>query len=396
MKRPRSKSPARLTPEAERLVSLALGLAASGSRAEDRFWEHQISQSVARLLDHGHENTISTALDHLFQTNLNGYDTLMDLVEAEAETVTIEKDGEAWDVLLVAAPIVAWSKYSIPSGALSASVAASLAAHLQAHVMASDTRFALLPYLFSIDQMPRQFSDVRKLARKLGQVALGGTLTKPESGQYPETANLLADSRYLLAAVAVPASKPLFRWQEVGLNSHASRATCLEQWIAQGRPNLSPVLTGCVFECLLPEAYFVACREGDRAVRPYSIRAASAFLESALSAPSSQLTAVVGGFGTDRVDEYRIGFQPKGSDDVVYGIVWPLFGREDEAGVPGPLDEIRTQFKESGIEDVIELDGLMTPEFCDDCGAPLFPDREGETQHAEMPEESEQPAAHFH
>jgi hypothetical protein len=29
-------------------------------------------------------------------------------------------------------------------------------------------------------------------------------------------------------------------------------------------------------------------------------------------------------------------------------------------------------------------------EFCDDCGAPLFPDREAELVHAEMPE---QPAA---
>ncbi len=396
MKRPRSKSPARLTPEAERLVSLALGLAASGSRAEDRFWESQIGQSVARLLDHGHDTTVSTALDHLFQTQIAGYDSLMDLVEAEAETVSIERDGAAWDVLLIAAPIVAWSKYSIPSGALSASAAASLSAHLQAHVMASGTRLSMLPYLYSIDQMPKQFSEVRKLARKLGQAAVAGTAVKPEAGEYPETAELLADSRFLMAALAVPAGKPLFRWQEIGTSSHASRSTCLEQWIAQGRPNIAPVLTGCVFECLLPEAYFVACREADRAVRPYGIRAAAAFLESALKVPAQQLTAVVGGFGIERVDEYRIGFQPKGKEDVVYGVMWPLFGREDEGAAPGPLDEVRTQLKESGITDVIELDALMTPEFCDDCGAPLFPDREGETQHAEMPEESDQPAAHFH
>jgi len=396
MKRPRSKSPARITPEAERLVSLALGLAASGSRAEDRFWELQISQSVARLLDNGHENAVSTALDHLFQTHMAGYDSLMDLVEAEAETVTVDKDGQAWDVLLVAAPVVAWSKYSIPSGALSMQAATALSAHLQAHVMSAGSRFALLPYLYSIDQMPRQFAEVRKLAAKLGQAAVTGVGAKLEATQYPETANLLADSRFLLAAVAAPSGQPLFRWQEIGQNGHASRATCLEQWIAQGRPNLTPSLTGCVFECLLPEAYFVACREADRAVRPYSIRAAAAFLEGALKVAPAQLSAVVGGFGTDRVDEYRIGFLPKGKDDVVYGVVWPLFGREDEGAAPGPLDDIRTQLKESGIQDVIEIDALMTPEFCDDCGAPLFPDRESEVQHAEMPEESEQPTAHFH
>jgi hypothetical protein len=35
-------------------------------------------------------------------------------------------------------------------------------------------------------------------------------------------------------------------------------------------------------------------------------------------------------------------------------------------------------------------------EFCDDCGAPLFPDREGELVHAEMPEDTPPPVEHFH
>lgn len=396
MKRPRSKSPSRLTPEAERLVSLALGLAASGSRAEDQFWEREIAESVGRLLDHGHDASVNAALDHLFQTHQGGYDALMDLVEAQAESLVMERDGEPWEVLLIAAPVAVWSKYSIPSGPLPGAAATALSAHLQAHVMAGNTRFAIAPVLFSIDQMPKQFTEVRKLARKLGQAALTGAAPKLDLGQLPETANLLADSRFLLAAVAAPAGLPLFRWQEVGQPSHASRATCLEQWIAQGRPNLAPALTGCVFECLLPEAYFVACREADRAVRPYGVRAAVAFLENHLRVPAAQLTAVIAGFGTELVDEYRIGFQQKGQDPVVYGVMWPLFGREDENANPGPVDDLRKQLKDSGIQDIVEHDGTMAPEFCDDCGAPLFPDREGEVQHAEMPEETEQPAAHFH
>ena len=35
-------------------------------------------------------------------------------------------------------------------------------------------------------------------------------------------------------------------------------------------------------------------------------------------------------------------------------------------------------------------------EFCDDCGAPLFADADGELVHPEMPEDAPQDAGHFH
>jgi len=396
MKRPRSKSASRLTPEAERLVTLALGLSSSGSHTEDHYWESQIGQSLSRLLEHGHDNTLNAALDHLFQTNTGAYDVLMDLIEAHTEAASFDHDGQTWDVLMIAAPIVAWSKYAIPSGPVGNEAALALSAHLQAHVMAAGTRFAFAPFLFSIDQLPRQFSEVRKLARRLGQAALDGTVPKLDLLHLPETANLLADSRFMLAAVAAPRGTPLFRWQEIGGTGHASRSHCLEQWIAQGRPNLAPLLTGCVFECLLPEAYFVSCREADRHVRPYAVRAAVSYLENTLHVAAGNLRAVIGAFGAERVDEYRIGFSQRDKDEVVYGVVWPLYGREDENAAPGPLDDIRQQLKESGVTDVVELGSILPPEYCDDCGAPLFPDAEGEVQHAEMPEEVEENRAHFH
>lgn len=46
--------------------------------------------------------------------------------------------------------------------------------------------------------------------------------------------------------------------------------------------------------------------------------------------------------------------------------------------------------RETGVKEVLFLDHHFPMEFCDDCGAPLFPNREGELVHAEMPE---QPAA---
>ena len=87
MPRTRAKAPPRLTRDAERLISLANGLNASGSLTEDRFWEAQMSGVVAKLLEHGNDAPIDGALDTLYQTNLGAYDTLIELVENESEAV---------------------------------------------------------------------------------------------------------------------------------------------------------------------------------------------------------------------------------------------------------------------------------------------------------------------
>jgi len=400
MKRKRSTPVTRLTPDAEKLVALALGLNAAGSLTEDRYWEKQIARLIVQLLDSGRESAINAVLDHLFQLQSqsqgNAYEMLVDQVESLTESATLQHDGKNWDALLVAVPVVAWSKYAIPSGAIKDESALTLAAHLQAHVMARKTRLTLAPYLYSIDQLPSHFYDVRKLAIKLGEAALKGAGVKLDFSRLPETASLLADARFLLAAVVAPEGEPLFRWQEISTSEHASRSHCLEQWITQGRPNLAPLLQGCVFECLLPEAYYVSCREADRRVRPYSLRSAVAFLEAALNIRAEQLDAVVAGFGQERIDEFRVSFMARDSEEVAYGVVWPLFGREDESNAPTPLDDIRTQLHECGVVRVNELKGIFAPEFCEDCGAPLFPTAEGEMVHAGLPEEADTTEAHYH
>src|SRR5690349_4204326 len=166
MARPRAKSPPRLTRDAERLIALANGLNASGSVTEDRFWESEMSALVARLLENGNDAPIDGALDHLYQTNLGAYDTLIELVENESESVAVMQGDRAWQALLIAAPIVAWSKYSIPSGGIARDDADALKVHLGAHVLAEGARLALVPYLYSIDQLPRHYSELRKLAAR--------------------------------------------------------------------------------------------------------------------------------------------------------------------------------------------------------------------------------------
>ncbi len=395
MPRTRAKSPPRLTRDAERLIALANGLNASGSLTEDRFWESEMSALVAKLLENGNDAPIDGALDHLYQTQLGGYDTLIELVENESESVVVMQGDRAWQALLVAAPIVAWSKYAIPSGPIAAPEAEILRVQLQAHVLADGARLTVVPYLYSIDQLPRHFSELRKLAARLADGAITGEIPRLDLARLPETAHLLADTRFVVACAAVPRGKALFRWQE-DASGHVGRAGSLEQWIVQARPTIAKILPGCVFECLLPDAYYVNCRESDRRVRPFGIRAAVSFLENALKAKPADLQVVIAGFGEERIDEYRVAFSLIDESEVAHGVVWPLYGREDETTRPGPLEELQAQLTECGVTEVKKLSGTFSPEYCEDCGAPLFANAEGEIVHAELPEEADLQAAHFH
>jgi hypothetical protein len=354
-----------------------------------------MSALAARLLANGNDAPIDGALDHLYQNNLGAYDTLIELVENESESGVVMQADRAWQSLLIAAPIVAWSKYSIPWGPVPREEASTLQVQLQAHVLAEGARMTVVPYLYSIDQLPRHYSELRKLSARLGDGAVSGEAPRLDFSRLAETAHLLADTRFVIGAVAVPRGQPLFRWQE-DASGHAGRARCLEQWITQARPTLSKLLPGCVFECLLPDAYYVNCRESDRRVRPFGIRAAAAFLENALAAKPADLQAIVAGFGEERVDEYRVAFSLLGESEVAHGVVWPLYGREDETARPGPLDEVLAQLAEVGVTEVKKLPATFTPEYCEDCGAPLFANAEGEIVHAELPEEADTQAAHFH
>lgn len=397
-----------LSPDAERLVAGALGLANSGSRTEDRFWEAALAGRIEKLLDGGQSRAVHDALDRLNRTDGEAYGALIEAVEDASESTVLEIDGQAWDCLLVSAPLVVWTRFRIPSGPLSTDTANAVTAHWHAHVLARDARFRLVPWLYSIDQLPRDFADLRKVLKRLATSAIGGTAPRIELKSLPDTADMLADARFLLGVVAVPRGSAMFRWQEAesvpgrrpapaGESAdHASRVLCLEQWIAQARANLEPLLPGCGFECLLPDAYHINMRESDRRVRPFGVRAAVHFLTHALTLDAAQLHASIAAFGGDRIDEYRIGLVPADSDEVAQGVVWPLLGSESEHDEPSPLEAIRDVLREAGVTDIRIWPELNEPEYCEDCGVPLYPNLKGEIVHAEMPDDVEPDTTHFH
>ena len=381
MKRTRFGSRDRLSRDAAELQRLAAGLSESGGKLEDAYWEGRLGEMVDNLLRHGAEDDINTALDRLFEANPRAHDELADMVESRAETLRIDVQGQPFDILLFAAPVLAWSRFSIPAGSLPKSTLQTLGVHLGAHVFGADARLALADYLFSPDQLPRSFCDTWQLTRELGEAAFAGKPLNIDASSMAETNRFLSDVRYLIGAVALPAGSALFRWNEKDGNKDAA----LKEWIKQGSPSLEPLLTGCAWQPLLPDAYHAACRNADRLSRPYSLKASVAFLQTTLSLMPADIRAVVGPCYDRRMEEYRIGLGPKGSEQVFHGLVWPLLGNEDEA--TDAIAEIEGTLREAGVQEVLFLDHHFPMEFCDDCGAPLFPNADAELVHAEMPEQ---------
>jgi hypothetical protein len=403
MKRTRTSRHARQTPDIDQLVRLAQGVAQSCCRSEDACWEQRLISLIRQLLETSDEATLTAALDHLYadKGKERSYDALADLIEHCCETslqtlrppTHTESDpaGRSHSLLLFSAPILAWSRYTIPAGPIAATTLANLRVQLQAHVFAKDVRIALVDYLFSPDQLTQSYCDTFLLTRQLNNPALHNRNLHLDPAQLPETAHFLSDTRYLLGGVVVPHDKPIFRWQE----DDGVRDEALRQWQRQGGDALRPMLTGCISELLLPQSYHAACRNADRLSRPYSLRASVAYLGATLNLPARELRAVIAPFYDQHLEEYRIGFTRKNAAEVIHGMVWAMLDADDDASdVPAQIEAL---LRELGVDTIVQIEHRLPLEYCDDCGTPLYPNPEGEPVHAEAPDEQTEPTPrHLH
>ena len=112
--------------------------------------------------------------------------------------------------------------------------------------------------------------------------------------------------------------------------------------------------------------------------------AAVLFLTATLHSTAAGLRAIIAPFYDRILEEYRIGFTVKDSDEVVHGVIWPLVGAEDE--LTETAEQISTVLREAGMTEITMLEQRLPLEYCDDCGAPLFPNPDGEPVHAELPD----------
>jgi len=396
MRRNRASTRARQSVDADTLVKMARRLSESGSRLEDQLWQRRLIELINDRLARRSDDAIEAALDDLARSSQRAYDDLADLSESCAESTTVDIGGKPHDVLLVALPLLAWSRYRLPATTLAAATLDGLRAQLAGHLAARDARIALADYLYAIDQLPEAFSDVRRLTEQLGDAAAEGLVLHVDPKKLREPVAMLADTRYVVAAIAAPAGGPLYHWQELGVDPDA-KITALSAFREQAAGVLQPVMTGCRFRLLSPAAFHSALRYADRELREFSLEAAVAFLKLAYDFSPGSLSAAAGLFEDPQGNagaEVRIGLAKSADDDaVVEGVVWPLLGDDEEQ----TMEDVDKALRALGLTRIAMHSHRFPLEYCDDCGAPMFPNAAGHVVHAEPPDEAEdRPAAPLH
>ncbi len=382
------------TRETSQLVRLAEGLASSKSRAEDIFWERELEAAVTTYLDNNDEEAINRALDKAHDSEDDTFDALADMVESLTESMVVDSELGKQRVTLFCAPILVWGRNKIPATTIPKQTLTNLNVQLGAHVFASKAKIAIADFLFAPDQLPHSYSESREMLSALRESIRERGHLSVDSKTVEDAPDVVCDMRMIIGAVQVLDGEPMFAWEEATTSVEEARQSCLSAWRGQGGAAVQPMLVGFPFELTLPRTFFAACRDADLASRAYSIGASVAYLEAVTATPASKLTAIIGGCWGNGIEEYRIGFSIGDEEDVIHGTIWPLVS--DEAEDTPVVEEIETLLAAAGIGTVIALEDRLPLEFCDDCGAPHFPNRDGEMLHAHLPEDADTHGAQLH
>ena len=366
-----------LNRDASRLTRLSLAMTASGSQIERTSWQTQLQTAINNLFNKKQNDTLEQALDYLWVENPPACDALAELIENHAETLT---EQTTFDAILLAVPLLAWSRYTISGGRVNRQRLQSLQELLQEHILATGTRLSMADILYSPDQLPQGFIETRAMLQQLVASAISGLPLTIDTKNLPPAGEYVADVRYLFAAVLVDKNAPIFHWQQTDITLDEA----LQTWQAKSTDLFRELLPGCHLKLLLPNAFFNAWRRLEDEARPFSVRAAIQYLCETLQVLPAELFAVVSACYDQTLEEYRIGFGLISSPQVLHGVVWPLIGNEQEDG--DTLSNIERELSDLGK--VTILTSTIPMEYCEDCGTPLFPNPQGELQHPEMPENS--------
>lgn len=401
----------KISSDGKKLVALAKEMFCASSFTESEFARFRLQVLVAALIEKAHQKTLNEAGEYLFGTDMEAYNCLLEVIESYCESAIVIEQGRRYLFLLVAVPILAWTRYTIPSGRLEDRIYQKLAENFRQIMLAENVRMKMSPILFTVDQLPMEHIEVFKASRKfIDSIQTGEPCIIPTK---TENMQFMADGRYLLVGLMAEEGQPLFRWQADAdpTEIESRKEACMQHWKQVAMPLMLQVLPGCNLDFLQPGGLFNTCRKTDQEIRPATVMAAVQYLENALNVPAQSLGAVIGGFGKEssgsQVEEYRISFYQPGDSKIVYGVVWPIFGVEEINGLSMPvlLENHPDALNTKGGKQLLEIFHLLRQlnihfekhpvdrfitEYCDDCGQPLFVDTNGELAHAEMPEETQQ------
>ncbi len=382
------------TRETNQLVRLAEGLATSRSSAEDIYWQRELEAAVTGYLDNNDEEAINRALDKAHDAEDETFDALADVVESLTESVTLDSELGKQRVTLFCAPVLVWGRAKIPAKTIPKSALTNINVQLGAHIFASKAKIAIADFLFAPDQLPHSYSESREMLTSLAKAIREREHLAIDPASVEDAPDVVCDMRMIIGAVQVADGDPMFAWEEMTTPVEEARQSCLSAWRSQGSAAIQPLFVGFPFELTLPRTFFAACRDADLSSRAFSIGASVAYLEAVVATPASKITATIGGCWGNGIEEYRIGFSLGDDDDIVHGTIWPLLS--DEAEDTPVVEEIETLLRASGVGNVIVLEEQLPLEFCDDCGAPHFPNRDGEMLHAHLPEDADTHGVQLH
>ena len=384
----------KLSKASQVLIDACKALKQSGCIIEDRYWENLIDHKVVDIFNSNKKNQVDRALDFLASTDTETHDILLEHAETMSESCTLEKDGVYFDCLFIVIPVVAWTRFQIPSPTLNLKTQTALVNLLKKHISATSVEIAIHPQLCSVDQMPKSFDQTHLWCDALARQALNLPVNPLSSPKPPaEDAHMLADTRYIMAAFCVAQNQPIFKWQQASEHFAEQRQRCLQHWQEEALPLFRELLPACGLELPLPDAFYIGNREADKRIRFAALSASVQWLQNTLNIPAESFRATIAGIGEDQIKEYRIGFTFLDSHQVIYGCMWPLFSEEQEETIPETITEsvqvlnIIEQLQDNGIKHIICINEMLKPGRHEETDEPLFPNPAGELTYISAPDD---------
>lgn len=381
------------------ILAAALAFTNSESLYEENHWIRHIDKDLLKLLDRKKEREVELLMNELTTIDPESSALVFERLQYLSEFASFKHPGtgEPVDCLMVTAPILVWTRYNIPDVTLGEKELTHLIGGLKQYVFAPDVQVHCLPKLLSTFEMPLEFTRTRQWLQALANAALQGNGQNPKPEPYPKGLSLLADSRHLVMVAIAPQDSPVFRWIS---SPSITRTDVLLAWQQYAHTALAELFPGCQIEAVLPDAYHSSDASARENLRPIGIKASVDWLQAALNITPAQLRANIMRFGDDQYREFRIGYSRKGDPDVLFGTIWPTnFASgfpEDENDDTSILEQVTNALNATGIRDIRVLPGLAPSEYCDDCGAAMLPNQDGDIVHPEMPDEAFDMPQHFH